>query len=104
MSWSSYLVARESEYVNSRCPARFQFAGRCEFPSDVEIARNYSPSALSANMPVILMHYRTGRMGTRNTDLYDQVGVLSMLIVSRSSACHHRRPRHPHAPHLQFGA
>ncbi len=84
-TWSSYLVARESEFVKHRCPSRYNYTGTCEFPSDVEISRNFSPAAISGNMPAILMHYRTGRVGLRATDRFDQIGPLSLMIVTRNS-------------------
>lgn len=86
LTWGSYLIARESEFENSRCPSRFNFNDICGFPHDVEMARNFSPAAIEGNMPSLLLYHQTGRMRARVTDKFDQIGRLSLLLISRNSS------------------
>jgi len=85
LTWSSYVIARQREFIHSTCPERYSYDGPCDFPDDVEIARNFSPSPVSGNMPAILMFKRTGKMTVTDTD-FNEVGNLSLLLISRNAA------------------
>lgn len=90
ISWRSYVIARESEFRNHRCPNRYDYNGSCEFPDDVDISRNFSPSAIQGNMPSFLLYFRTstGSVPIPGTDSVrrHQYGQLALMTLTRNQS------------------
>lgn len=88
VTWRSYIIARESEFRNDRCPNRFDYDGLCKFPDDIDISRNFSPSPIQGNMPSFILYFRTTRgsmpiPGTDSVRTYDY-GQLALMTLTRN--------------------